>query len=352
MKTVQKICLVRRDNIGDLVCTTPAIKLLRASFPQAWIFALVNSYNADVLKGNPDLDRVYVYHKSRHSGGERFKAALSNLKVFREIRAEGLDVAIGCASAYSKNLAWYTFLTGAKMRIGYVREDLSGRPFYNRALVQPSPGADLHEVEALVRLLAPLGVVGPPPPMDVRPDPAEVREIRDLLGKKGFRGKEKLVAFHISSRRPQNRWPKESFRELAQMVQARFGVRLLLLWSPGAADNPFHPGDDEKAGWIISGTKPAPIACRTTRLSELIAAISVCDMMVCSDGGAMHIAAGLGKPILTIWGSTDPRRWAPWAVPCRLLKKSRTASDVSAYEALAAFEELYTQVFQRESVCL
>ena len=352
MNSFQKICLVRRDNIGDLVCTTSAIKLLRLRFPEARIFALVNSYNADVLKGNPDLDRVYVYHKSRHSGGARLRAALSNLKVFREIRAERIDAAVGCSSAYSKNLAWYTFLTGARLRIGYVKKKTSRPSFYNVPLAQPAPDENLHEVEALIKLLAPLGVEGTPPPLDVRPDSAEVRGVLDFIGKGGFKGKEKLVAFHISSRKPQNRWPKESFRELAQMVQERFGVRLLLLWSPGNEDNPFHPGDDGKAEWILSRTKPGPLAYRTTKLGELIAAVSVCDMVVCSDGGAMHIAAGLGKPILTIWGATDPRRWAPWGVPYRLLQKSRVAADVSAADALAGFEELFKDVFPGESCSL
>src|SRR6185436_17853806 len=39
-----RILILRRDNIGDLVCTTPLIEALRARHPQAWIGALVNTY--------------------------------------------------------------------------------------------------------------------------------------------------------------------------------------------------------------------------------------------------------------------------------------------------------------------
>ena len=61
-----KILVIRRDNIGDLVCTTPLIVALRQRFPQAWLGAWVNSYNAPVLDGNPDLDQVFVYTKGKH----------------------------------------------------------------------------------------------------------------------------------------------------------------------------------------------------------------------------------------------------------------------------------------------
>src|SRR3954470_12201476 len=61
-----KILVVRRDNIGDLVCTTPLFSALRRNHPDAWIGALVNSYNAPVLDRNPHLDAVISYSKLKH----------------------------------------------------------------------------------------------------------------------------------------------------------------------------------------------------------------------------------------------------------------------------------------------
>ncbi len=60
----EKILVIRRDNIGDLVCTTPMIRMLRRHYPDAWIAALVTRYNAEVLAGNPDLDAVFAYQKA------------------------------------------------------------------------------------------------------------------------------------------------------------------------------------------------------------------------------------------------------------------------------------------------
>ena len=66
MNVRERILIVRRDNIGDLVLTTPLIAALRAKKPDAWIGFLANSYNAPVLSGNPHLDAVFAYDKAKH----------------------------------------------------------------------------------------------------------------------------------------------------------------------------------------------------------------------------------------------------------------------------------------------
>ncbi len=77
-----KILVIRRDNIGDLVCTLPLIRRLREQYPQAWIGALVTSYNAEVLQGCPDLDAVFSYTKAKHlaAGESAFGAMWARLR--------------------------------------------------------------------------------------------------------------------------------------------------------------------------------------------------------------------------------------------------------------------------------
>jgi ADP-heptose:LPS heptosyltransferase len=126
-------------------------------------------------------------------------------------------------------------------------------------------------------------------------------------------------------------------------MQALSGeARFLLLWSPGAADHPQHPGDDAKAQTLLGAAGKLPLlAYPTHELRDLAAALSLADCVICSDGGAMHIAAALGKPILCFFGDSDATRWHPWGVPYRLLQPgSRDAADVSLAAALQAFREL------------
>jgi len=63
--------------------------------------------------------------------------------------------------------------------------------------------------------------------------------------------------------------------------------------------------------------------------------------VICSDGGAMHIAAAMGKPVLCFFGDSDATRWHPWGVPYRLLQPpSRDVADVGVESAVAAFDAL------------
>ncbi len=333
--STKSIIFIRRDNITDLVCTTPAIRAARLKFPKARIGIFVNAYSAEVVRNSPDIDEVYVYDKVRHSADNRLKILFKSLNVIRRIRAERFDVAIGCGS-YSTTLARYTYLTGAKLRIGYVPRGKSTN-FYNNPVAEPA--SLVHEVEAAMGLLRPLGVTGSGPALRLRPSVDQKKAIyRDLL-REGLKETEKIVIIHISSSRPENRWPRENFRTLADMVQEKRGLRVLLLWSPGKAEGA-RPGDDAAAEWIASSMKKKPLVFRTDSLRDLIAAMSIGHSVVCCDGGAMHIAAALGKPILTIWGSTDRRRWAPWGVPNMILQSGGNAALIDPGSAFEAFGKL------------
>lgn len=339
---LKSVLLIRRDNIGDLVCTTPAIRALKASYPEAAIGLLVNSYNAEAVRNNPDVGEIFVWEKSKHRAGKgRLSVSLANLNLIRKIRARKYDAAVGCGYSYSKRLERLTFITGARLRVGAVKGASSRSRFFYNAPVE-EPQTPVHEVEAMMRLIEPLGVSGPAPPMSVRPSARELDRARQYLKRVGLKPGERLVAMQISSRKPQNRWPKERFKELGDRLQERLGVRVLLLWAPGSSANALHPGDDENADWLITSMSKRPLVYRTETLAELIAAMSLTEAVVTPDGGAMHIAAALSKPVLTVWGSTDSRRWAPWGVPHIILQKdTKSAGSVSSQEAFDAFVKLY-----------
>lgn len=355
-KTIKKILLIRRDNIGDLICTTPAIRSLREEFPKVKLSVLVNSYNAGVLENNPDIDEIYVYEKAKHiEDKNRFSVWLKNLKLLLQIRRERYDVAIGCGYRYSPRLARYTFLTGAKKRIGYAppnvrppgRHTVLQMPFFYNLPI-PEPSEPIHEVVSSFRLLEPLGITGEPPGLVLMPSAREAEKAMQYLKHYGLTHNN-IVAVHISSRKENNRWPAEGFIELGNELIEKYNVLPLLLWAPGSSKNSKHPGDDEKAFEIATGMVSVPVLYKTTKLKELIAVISLCKLVICCDGGAMHIAAALGKPILTMWGSTDKKRWLPWKVENIILQKGRNAADVNVEEVLAAFAKLWgkTNMSQR-----
>jgi len=339
-----RLLVIRRDNIGDLVCTTPMFRALRSHFPDARICALVNSYNAPVLGHNPDVDNVYAYTKAKHRGKTQSIAGIyrDRLRLIWRLRRERFDYVLLAGPGLQTRGLRFARLARPAHVIGFTEaakrhtEQLDmGVPYI---LAQP-----LHEVEDIFRLLTPLGIEGPPPPLRLTPDPLEVDTVQRLLAERQWAGVAAPIAIHISARKPSNRWPEQNFVALIRRLWARYQVPFVLFWAPGDAANPQHPGDDAKAAAITNALGDIPVlALPTHELGQLIAGLSVCSTVICSDGGAMHIAAALGKPILCFFGKSEATRWHPWGVRYALLQPpSLEADDITVDEAFTAFEQLW-----------
>jgi len=307
-----RILLLRRDNIGDLVCTTPLIAALRAQLPGAWLGALVTTYNAEVLAGNSALDEVFVYEKLKHRSGGLLSHLCRRLGQVARLRRQRFDcVLVPAPSPQALKLA------------------RSLKP--GRVIAAPA-GVALrqHEVERVFELGRAFGVRGRPGALEVTPDARKKSELERRLGPGPF------VAIHISARRPAQRWPLERYAALAtQIAQDK---RVLLLWAPGAKDNPQHPGDDAAAAEIMRGLKSGTaLPVPTPDLKTLIAALSLAERVVCPDGGAMHLAAALGKPVVALFGDSPVDRWRPWGVPHRVVQpESRNLADLPLQAVVAA----------------
>jgi len=315
-----KFLVIRRDNIGDLLCTTPLLTALRRRYPDAWIGVLTNSYAAPALADNPDIDEVLVYDKSKHlpTAPAKVIALFKRVGLILRLRRLRIDFALLPASGDQRSAERFAVLSGAARVM--------------RADAAPESGR--HEVEQSFRCAAQLGIDGPPPALTLKAPSAAGIEVPPGTGP--------LIGLHISARKPAQRWPVERFAELASRLHAEFGARFLLFWAPGTADDLRHPGDDEKAADLMARLRGLPLAAVAThRLADLMAGLACSDSVICSDGGAMHIAAALGKPIVCFFGNSDARRWRPWSVRHELLQpESRNVIDISVEDALAAYRRL------------
>ena len=331
------ILVIRRDNLGDLVCTTPLFSALRQHFPGARIAALVNNYNAPVLTGNPEIDETYIYRKAKHrtAGESKLKIWLETWRLMRRLRREAFDVAIVATPGHQPAALRFARWVHAKRVIAYGNTAAG----VDDPLARTQSGND-HETEAVMRLLQPLDINEAPRSVRVFPDAAMAEAVIVPPGDGP------LIALHISARKPAQRWPIERFATLAQALRDKHNARFLLFWSPGNENHPQHPGDDGKAAQLLELCQGLPLLpCFTQSLEELIAALSCCDQVICSDGGAMHLAAGLGKPIVCFFGNSGAQRWRPWGVPYELLQPdSRNVSDISVADVLSAYDRLQTQL--------
>ncbi len=314
-----RILIVRRDNIGDLACTTPLLAGLRARMPHAWLGALVTTYNAEVLARNPALDEVFIYEKLKHRSGSLLSHFRSRLGQLSHLRRQQLDFVLAPAPSTQ------TLKLARGLKPG-------------RVIAAPVTfPSEIHEVERTFDLGRSLGVTGAPGPLQVFADRDKALELGRAIGAAP------IAAVHISARRPAQRWPLERYAAVAAQLAAR--GKVILLWAPGSKDNPRHPGDDEAArevlGMVPSARRANVIPVATPDVKTLIAALSLAGRVVCPDGGAMHLAAALGKPVVALFGDSPLARWRPWGVSHRVVRPdSRDLADLAVEPVLEALEAL------------
>lgn len=339
MKT-PRFLVIRRDNIGDLVCTTPLFAGLRQRYTDAWIGVVANSYNAPVLEGNPDIDVVYAYRKAKHGETGPLGAAWDRVRLLAALRREALDYAIVATPADRDRGLAIARLAGAKHVVAFVGHGVNARGVDMPLALEH--GNAVSEVELVWRIAHALGVEGPPPATKVIAPRDVADRARATVASRQWRAHGPLIAVHLSARKPSQRWPVERFVELMHALHEREDAGFILFWAPGAESNRQHPGDDDKARAVVDATASLPVLpWPTLELRELIGALAVCDRAVLADGGAMHIAAALGKPLVALFGDSDARRWRPWGIPHEIVQfDSRKVEDIGVGAVLDACARL------------
>jgi heptosyltransferase-3 len=348
-----RFLVIRRDNIGDLVCTTPLIGALRARYPQGHIAALVNSYNADVLEGNPALDAVHVYTKLKHRApGESWARLLTaRLRLLAALRRQRFDCVLLAKSGFDRQGLALARWVRPRHIVGFAPAD-GRRAAGLTHPVPPAQAAELHEVEVLARLAAALGIDDTPGPLRAYPSAARVAEWRARLPALAERQERTWIALHVSAREPGRYWPVDKVVALIEQLAAGGRIGFVLLWAPGAADDPRHPGDDDKAQAIhrVAPANVPLLAAPTARLADLTAVLSLCDAFIGADGGALHLAAAVGLPIVALFENLEhkKRHWHPWRVPYELVAPAtRDIADIGVEQVAEAWRRLAERLPER-----
>ncbi len=325
----KRILVVRTDNVGDVLCSTPGIRALRRAFPSAYIAALVVQRSQDAITGNPDLNEVFVYEKAKHRPDRnRLVSLYRQFQVERTLRRTRFDLAIGMRSSFAWSEAWVVYFTGARVRLGYEpgRRDRRFAFFYNLRVPSLPEG---HEVEKVLHLLAPLGVSPAETHLTVA-IPEEDRKIVDsFLREKGIDSL-RLVGFHLSGRVPANRWSPEKFASLAERLHHGDGQSIVLTWGPG---------DEAQVEKIQALAGKGVYTFSTPHFKRLGALQERCRVFLSPDGGPMHFSTAVGTPTIGLFGKTDPRMWGPWGNTHLGLRRGTQADSISVDEVYQAMKK-------------
>ncbi|MGG6178120.1 glycosyltransferase family 9 protein [Pantoea allii] len=336
---MKNILVIRRDNIGDMVCTTPLLEGIKTAFPEAKLTLLVNKVAQDVILHNPHVDALHVYKKAKHRGKNETAIGVywHRLKIFWALRKTKFDAAVLANPVPCKYSLRLARMAGATHIIGageasngltriFCRDDFSGN----------------HQVEHTYSYLSALTDRLPAvPPVRVYLTHKEREQAKKRVNSM-FSVAGQTYGIHISSRSPKRRWGLESYAAFIHYLLEDEQARVLIFWSPQGALGPDDRGDDARAESLLELINSSRVAAySTTSVRDLMAGFSCCDQILCSDGGQMHIAAGLHKKQVVFFGDTDAPGWHPWSGEYKILQTpSGECNDVTLESVIDAWQQL------------
>ncbi len=296
------ILVIRRNRMGDMICTLPLFKAIRAKFPKCRLVVACDGPGAPIARACPHVDAVIVLTQKSLTG--RYPALIHDA-----LRLQGFDIAIAVKGGFDYRLACLVRLSNAYQRIGFALDRKTesvafAKKFYTHALLLPETIASDHQVETQHRLLEPLGISDAPGDPEL-PIPQESRDYADaILRQPPFvdsRGqRQPFVLINLAC----NRVYPLTDPELITFIQRILNETPYLI---GLVSGPVRtPACISLLEKIAS---PRVIAVETPRVLDLAGFLIHATGFVAPEGGTTHLSALTNTPAIVLWSEGNFNKW-------------------------------------------
>jgi heptosyltransferase-2 len=297
--------------VGDAVMTVPALRELRRVFPDARLTLATRPWAEGIFAGADFIDDFLVNGDGSSRPAAVFREA-------REWRARRFDLAVLFPNSFAPALV--AALARVPARVGYATQGRA--PLLTHRVGVPRWRGERHEVFYYLHLVAELErrlygsttVETREPDTGLRVTDARLREAGTLLRESGARPGRPLVAICPGSTNSRaKRWPAERFAAVADMLAERTGADVVLV---GAAE------ELEISEEVARHMRARPVVLTgQTDLALTAAVLQASDLLVTNDTGPAHVAAAVGRPVVVIFGPTNPATTRPFSNAAEVVRR-------------------------------
>lgn len=287
MQDIKKIIIIQTAFIGDVILTTPMVRVLYERFHQPEIHFLTIPSSKNILETNPFIKKLIIYDKKKKD-----KGIASFFNLIKSLKEESYDLAfIPHRSIRSALLAKWA---GIKTRVGF---DKGGGRFFHTHRMRYDQGN--HEYERNLHLLnfleiIPEEVVYP----DIFPTDMDKQVVTEWLFSQEILETDRLVTLAPGSVWATKRWLPERFAELADKL-IQFGYHVILIGGP----------DDLFLCESIAqqSEEQVPVAAGLFTLRQSAELISRSEILITNDSAPLHLGVAMRTPVIAIFGATVPQ---------------------------------------------
>lgn len=287
---IQRLLVVKTSSLGDVIHALPVVQAMKEAAPHLTLGWVVRRRCADILRGNPYIDHLYVMPD---------KPTLAELFTLRrDLLFVHYEMALDMQGLLLSGLV--TRLSGAPVRVGWDRNREGNALFLTHPIV-PGKGKHAHEVDLLYGFADALGVHVPHP--EFTPQPYLAADGAASAGSWLADLPHPRIALNVGASRAYKRWPVENWAQVALSL-TQSGRSVVFVGDKTDAESVAQITPALNSGYVDLSGK--------TTLRELASVLAACDLLVSGDSGPMHLAVAVGTPVAAIFGATHPTRHGPY----------------------------------------
>ena len=298
----RNILIVKPSALGDVARMLPVLYALRNKYPKAKISWIIRPEFADLVRHNPALDDVILFDKKH-----LLKSGLKNIANIRTyaqtLKQRKFDLVLDAQGLLRSGLM--TWFTNAPVRIGYKNARELAWLFYNHKVDTP---ALQHSNQDCWDIGLAAGIEDCQPEFGVPVNPAAYDTAKSILTENNIADGEEFVTLLCGGTADTKIWPAEQFAKLADIINQKYNLRCILL---GAGSREEKIG--QKIISSITDSNSVVNLISKTSLAEMVAILSFSRMVIGNDSGPLHIAAALPKPLIGLYGPTNPKVVGPYS---------------------------------------
>jgi len=291
---LRRVLIVKMSALGDVVRALPVASALRRRFPSMHLTWAVEERFAPLLRRHRGVDRVVAFPRLDWGAVDRaWPAALR--RALREVRADTYDLALDLQGLFKSSVI--ALSSAAPIRVG-LQPQREGAWLVSRAI----PVRRRHEVDRFVDCAVHLGAAAEPVDFGLSVEPSAAAAVKRRLHACGVTPSEPLIVINPTATGGWRDWPEEHWVRVASALAA--SGRIVLI---GMAL--YRARHHALTARLRSG---AIDLTGETDLSQLVALLARCALHLGPDTGTVHLAAALGRPVVSVYGPTSPWRASPY----------------------------------------
>jgi heptosyltransferase-3 len=318
-----RILVIRRNRMGDMICTLPLLHALRRGLPSAHIVVACDEPGAPIARACGAVNETILLETR----------GFHWLRLLRDARRlQGFDWVIAAKGGFDRRLASLSRLSNGIRRIGFEEKDGDGFVYYTDPVAQPTDVRE-HQIETQLRLLWPLRMNEDSSLVELGLEiPATARKFaEDLAAESSLSGEFMLINISSTSRLL---FDDKDFLELIARLLVATDLGIGLVAAPADQAKAHELAEQAASKRIMSIATAGPL--------ELGALLQRAAVFLTPEGGAAHLAAAMGTPAVVLWSEGPFDKWRSRSERHVFIRAEMGERNIPVERVQAALKSLLT----------